>query len=309
MFLPFYAFHKLPTVEYYHKLITIVKKCDRLGYDSVWLDDHLMYQDCPTIECWTALAYIAALTKKIRLGTMVTCNAHRNPGVLAKAAATVDILSNGRVEFGIGAGVQKTEHIAYGFEFPTLSTRINQLDEAIEVIKQLWICEKASFQGKYYSLKEAVCEPKPLQKPHPPIIVGGSGEQLLKVTAKYADRFDWGFLPSIEEYTQKMEILKKNCRAIGRDFEQIEKSCWPAGQILIAQNNDELNSKIKQFKPAHMALEDFKKSTLVGTPQECIEHLRFYADLGISYFMLYFADLPSTEGLSLFAKEVIRNVS
>ena len=244
------------------------------------------------------------------MGTMVSCTAHRNPALLAKMTATLDILSKGRLELGIGAGTQETEHVAYGFGFPKPSVRIERLSEALEVIRRLWTEEKANYQGKHYTLKNAVCEPKPSQKPHPPITVGGSSELLMgKVTAPYADRFDWGFLPSIEAYKHKLAFLENQCKAIGRNFSEIEKSCWPGGQVLIGQNQRELSKKISQRKPANVSLEDFKKTTLMGTPVECIEQLQVYVDLGVTYFMLFFADLPSLDGLRLFAENVIGKMS
>ncbi len=147
-------------------------------------------------------------------------------------AATLDVLSGGRLEFGVGAGTQEAEHLAYGFGFPKPTVRIDRLAEALEVTRQLWTQKKANYNGKYYSLKDAVCEPKPLQKPYPPITVGGNGELLTKkATAPYADRFDWGFLPSLEEYKRKLEMLEQQCKSIGRNFKEIEKSCWPGGQV------------------------------------------------------------------------------
>jgi len=226
VFLPFYAFQAKTPNEQFSLLKNIVLESEHLGYDSVWLDDHLMYNNWPILETWTTLSALSSLTSRIRLGTMVSCNQHRNPALLAKTAATLDVLSNGRLEFGIGAGVQEAEHIAYGFGFPDLSVRMECLGEALEVITGLWTQEKASYQGTHYFLKDAVCEPKPLQKPHPPITVGGSGEKLtLKVTAKYADRFDWGFLASLDLYKRKLEVLENHCLTIGRDFSEIEKSC------------------------------------------------------------------------------------
>ncbi|MDR0372202.1 MAG: TIGR03560 family F420-dependent LLM class oxidoreductase [Nitrososphaerota archaeon] len=301
VFLPFYAFQTQTSNQYYRQLKNIVLECERLGYDSIWLDDHLMYGNTPILECWTTLSALAATTSKIRLGIMVTCNTHRNPALVAKAMATMDVISDGRLEFGIGAGVQEAEHEAYGFSFPPPSVRIAQLEEAIEVIRRLWVYPKASYQGKYYTLKDAVCEPKPKQKPHPPIIVGGGGEKYtLKVAAKYADRFDWGFLPSIEVYKHKLSILKRNCELIGRDFRQIELSCWPSGQILIAADQRMLKEKIAKYKPANASLEEFKQYTLIGTAKECIRGFQAYIDLGVTYFLLYFADLPSVDGLRLF---------
>ena len=165
VFLPFYAFKSPQTFE---RVRNVVLECERLGYDSIWLDDHLMYGKTPILECWTTLSALASLTAKIRLGTMVLCNSYRNPALLAKMAATLDVISNGRLELGIGAGVQKDEHEAYGIPFPKPSERIERMKEAVEIIKKLWTEENANYQGKYYTVNEAVCLPKPLQKPHPP---------------------------------------------------------------------------------------------------------------------------------------------
>ena len=195
-------------------------------------------------------------------------------------------------------------------DFSKPAVRIEQLSESLEVTRQLWTQEKANYQGKYYSIKEAVCEPKPLQKPYPPITVGGSGELLMqKATAPYADRFDWGFLPSIEEYKRKLGVLEKQCKVIGRNFGEIERSCWPGGQVIIAHNHRELSEKISQRKPANANLEDFKKCALAGTPDECIEQLQVYVGLGVTYFMLFFGDLPRLDGLKLFAEDVINKMS
>jgi F420-dependent oxidoreductase-like protein len=305
VFLPFYAFQTKNPNEQFGLLKTILLECERLGYDSFWLDDHLMYRNWSILETWTTLSALAALTSKIRLGTMVSCNAHRNPALLAKTAATLDFLSNGRLEFGIGAGAQETEHTAYGFVFPKAKVRAEKLAEALEVITRLWKVDKASYNGKYYTLKEAVCEPKPKQKPHPPITVGGSGEAFtLKVTAKYADRFDWGYMPSVEQYKRKIEVLERHCQSVGRDFNEIEKSCWPSGQILLGKDKEDLSQKISKFKPSNLSLEEFKTTALVGTPEEAFKYLKVYTDLGVTYFMLYFADLPSTNGLKMFSQTV-----
>lgn len=305
VFLPFYAFQAKTPNEQFNILKNTVLESEKYGYDTVWLDDHLMYGNWPIFEPWTTLSALSSLTSRIRLGTMVSCAAHRNPALLAKTAATLDVLSNGRLEFGIGAGIQEDEHTAYGFEFQKLSVRTGRLDEALEVITRLWTQKKASYSGKHFSLKDAVCEPKPMQKPHPPITVGGCEEkQTLKVTAKYADRFDWGFLPSMDIYKHKLEVLENHCRVIGRDFEEIERSCWPSGQILIVKDQKELADRVSTLKPSTMTAEDYTKGTLAVTPCECAARLQVYADLGVTYFMLYFADLPSTDGLRLFAEAV-----
>ncbi len=308
VFLPFYAFQdECPPAILFTRLRDTVLECERLGYHSVWLDDHLMYGEKPILECWTTLAALSSLTKHIRLGTMVTCNSFRNPALLAKIAATLDIISAGRLEFGIGAGIQKTEHNAYGFSFPNSSIRIERLSEAIQVIKALWSGEKVSYNGKHYSVKEAVCQPIPLQKPHPPITVGGSGEALLmRVTAKHADRYDWGYIESFNLYKHKLQVLEIHCKAVGRDFSEIEKSCWPGGQVVIAPDRAQVNERIVNEKPKSIALEDFKKTSLIGTPEECIQKLQPYVDLGVKQCMLFFGDLPNFGSLRLFADTVAR---
>ena len=173
VFLPFYAFRNAETASLFNLIQEVTHECERLGYYSVLLDDHLMLNKMPILECWTTLSALSAATERIRLGTMVTCNSFRNPALLAKMAATVDNISEGRLELAIGAGVQKNEHNAYGFPFPSSKARIERLGEAVEIIKMMWTEEKASYNGKHYLIHDAVCEPKPVQKPHPPITVGG----------------------------------------------------------------------------------------------------------------------------------------
>jgi alkanesulfonate monooxygenase SsuD/methylene tetrahydromethanopterin reductase-like flavin-dependent oxidoreductase (luciferase family) len=295
--------------ERFSQIRNLVLECERLDYHSVWLDDHLMYNDWPILESWTTLSALAALTSKIRLGTMANCISHRNPALLAKAAATLDVVSGGRLELGIGAGIQEQEHLAYGFGFPPLSVRAERLAEALEVIRHLWTQKRTNYQGKHYTLNEAACESKPLQKPYPPITVGGSSMLLIqKATAPYADRFDWGLL-SVEVYKHKLAFLEKQCKSIGRDFAGIEKACWPSGQVLIARNPRELYEKIDQLKPANVSLEEFRNTTLAGIPEECTEHLQVYKNLGATFFMLYFADFPAIDGLKLFSKEVASRLS
>jgi F420-dependent oxidoreductase-like protein len=303
VFLPFYSFQNKNTDPYYNQLKQIALECEQLGYDSIWLDDHLMYDNSQILECWTALSALAASTQRIRLGSMVMCNAHRNPALTAKAAATIDVISEGRLEFGIGTGANQFEHEAYGFDFLKPGDRTEQLDEALEIITRLWTQDKTSYSGKHYSIKDAVCEPKPKQKPHPPIIVGGAGEKYtLKTTAKYADRFDFGYLSSIEKYKHKLKVLENHCKDVGRAFSEIERSCWPSGQIIITKNKEALAEKITEFKPTSCSLEGFMKYTLAGTIDDCVKALRVYNDLGVTYFMLYFGDLPSTDSLDLFSQ-------
>lgn len=306
VFLPFYGFPKENGGEPFGAVRGVALECEGLGFDSVWLDDHLMYSDWPVLESWTALGALAASTSRVRLGTMVSSVAHRSPALLAKQAATLDVVSNGRLEFGIGAGVGEAEHLAYGFDYPKDRVRVERLAEALEVVKRLWTMDRASFEGRHFRLKEAICLPRPVQKPYPPVTVGGCGSLLLrKATAPYADRADFGYLPTVEQYKAKLTELEKACSEVGRGFGEIEKMCWPGGQVIIAKNQGELDEKIKQKNVLHLSVEEFRKTALVGTPEECIEQIQVYASLGATYFMLYFSDLPSLDGLRLFAEEVI----
>jgi F420-dependent oxidoreductase-like protein len=307
VFLPFYTFGlaEAKPISLFNRLQDTVLECERLGYNSVWLDDHLMFRKQPILECWTTLAALSSITSKIRLGTMVTCNSFRNPALLAKMAGTVDVISNGRLELGIGAGVQKDEHVAYGLPFPAPQGRIAAMKEAVEIIKKLWTEEKASYEGKYYQVNEALCEPKPLQKPHPPITIGGSGEKLtLKVTAQHADRCDVGYVSSLELYQHKMDVLESHCKTVGRDCYEIERSCWLGGQIFMIQDQKQLDEKVMQWKPKNTSVEDFKKHSLIATPEEFRLKIQQYENVGATHFMLFFGSLPDMSGLRLFAEEV-----
>lgn len=312
VFLPFYAFENRITdsTALFERIKKVAVACESLGYDGVWLDDHLMFKDFPILECWTTLSALSCVTSRIHVGTMVTCNSFRAPSLLAKMAATVDVISKGRLELGMGACAQEEEHVSYGFEFPNAAVRLERLGEAVEVIKRLWSLEKASFQGKYYKLQNAVCEPKPLQKPHPPLVIGGSGEKrTLRLVAQYSNRFDWGFVQSFEAYRDKLRLLEAYCREIGRNPKEIEKACWPGSQVLTSPDPEDLRELVRKVKPAGISMEEFKKTSLVGTPDECVTRLKEYLKLGVTYFMLYFGDLPSTTSMEVFAEFVIKKLS
>jgi F420-dependent oxidoreductase-like protein len=312
VFLPFYAFHTQPNKPQalFSQIQSTVNLCEHLGYDAVWLDDHLMFGETPILECWTTLAALAVSTKRIRLGTMVTTNTFRNPTLLAKMAATVDVVSGGRLELGLGAGIRKEEHTANGFPFPKASERIARLKESAQIIQSLWTQKRTTYSGKYFQVTDAACEPKPLQKPHPPLTIGGSGEKyLLKVTAQFADRFDFGYLPTIEAFKGKMEVLRGHCAAVGRDFADIEKSCWPTGQIIMRESKAALESKVNHLKPSGVNRQDFEKYTYVGTPAGFAAEINPFTDLGATYFMLFFLDLPDPTGLQLFAEKYVNKNS
>lgn len=197
-------------------------------FEHAWLFDHFapIQGDLagPCLEGWTALGALATLTERLRLGLMVTGNTYRHPAVLAKIAATVDVISNGRLDFGIGAGWNEYEHESMGIPLFRPGERIRRLEEACEIIMRLFTEPVVDFDGRYYQLKDARSEPKPVQKPHPPFVIGGGGEKLtLRVVATYADI--WNYTgTSVEEFTHKVGVLREHCEAIGRDPGEIELS-------------------------------------------------------------------------------------
>ncbi|MDH5771322.1 MAG: TIGR03560 family F420-dependent LLM class oxidoreductase [Candidatus Bathyarchaeota archaeon] len=299
---------------------------ERLGYDSLWLGDHVAKGTGEyRLECWTLLSALATLTKRIRLGPLVLSNQFRHPPVLAKMAATLDMISGGRLEFGIGTGWHEGEHLAYGLPFPKPRIRAEILSEAIEIIKRMWIEEKPSFEGRHYRIKDALCEPKPLQKPHPPITVGGGGKHLLKVVAKHADR--WDSHGSVDNYGRKLWVLKEYCSEIGRDFDSIEKSTF-SYLVSVYENEEELLHDMKRLYERELKrdvkdiyqkrtvpttfknwFKDVRERSLLGTPEQCVTRMQEYIDLGVSYFMLRFLEpLGKRNGLKIFAQEVMNKV-
>jgi len=213
--------------------------------EHAWLFDHFMpiFGDPtgPCLEGWTLLTALAAMTTRLRVGLMVTGNTYRHPAVLANIGATLDVISRGRLDFGLGAGWNELEHQAYGIPLYPVGERIRRLGEACEVIRRLWTEPVASFEGTYYHLTDAYCEPKPLQQPHPPFVIGGSGEKLtLRVAARYASI--WNFVTGpVEEFKHKNAVLDEHCRVVGRDPAEIQRSVqlmmdpgdWPASRDLV----------------------------------------------------------------------------
>jgi F420-dependent oxidoreductase-like protein len=215
--------------------------------EHVWAFDHFIPLGLdptgPQLEGWTLLGALAACTNRLRVGLMVTGNTYRHPAVLANIGATVDHISHGRLDFGIGAGWNELESNMYGIPLYTPGERIRRLGEACEVIKRLWTETVANFDGKYYQLQDARCEPKPVQKPCPPFVIGGSGEQLtLRVVAQYANI--WNFAGgSVDTFRHKIEVLEEHCAAVGRDPSEIERSI----QTMVHYDNPE--ETLKSIRP------------------------------------------------------------
>ena len=283
---------------------------EALDYDSIWVVDHYSTsQTRQRLECWTTMTWLASLTHKIRIGSLVLCPLYRHPSLLAKMASTLDNISNGRLELGFGAcpSYNKAECNAMGIPWVGPATRIKMLKETIEVCKLLWSETHANYDGEFFSLKDAFCEPKPLQKPCPPITVAGWGDRMLRLVAEYADRVNFG---GPELVSERIEVLKSHCESIGRAYDSLEKTLSIA-VVLKRTRSEYLDDMKKRFiaDGGHGNFDDWlgraEEYYVSGTPEECVEQLQSFLELGFTSFMIRFGDMPSLDDIPLFAKEVI----
>nr|MDQ6905556.1 TIGR03560 family F420-dependent LLM class oxidoreductase [Chloroflexota bacterium] len=211
----------------WEKTVERWQQFEQLGFDSVWDCDHYVQPSRPTgpyYEGWTLLAGLAARTERIRIGVLVSCNTFRHPALLAKEAATVDHISNGRLELGLGAGWYVPEHEMFGIPFPAPAELVGRFREAVEIVDHLLRNEYTTYDGQYYQLKDAAFRPSPVQQPRPPLTLGAHGRQMLKIVAEYADR--WNSHGTVDEMRARNAILDEHCAAIGRDPHEIIRSLY-----------------------------------------------------------------------------------
>ncbi len=286
------------------------REAERLGYDWASVSDHFMANPAvgardtdPWNEAWTTLAALAEATDHIRIGVLVTSVGYRPPAVLAKMAATLDVISGGRLEFGIGAGYLEAEYRMYGLPFPPASVRIAQMDEAIRVCKLLWTEERADFRGKYFTLADAVCAPKPAQRPHPPIWIGGGGEQkTLRVVAEHAD--GWNAFPApIPQLQHKLDVLRGHCDAVGRDDNAISKQL--VCSVIVRTDPVQVEAEMARFAAERqMPPERARQMAIAGTPEEVAARLAPYLGLGFDMFLVMERTPLDHETLRLFIEDV-----
>ena len=248
---------------------------DQTGWDAACVTDHFMPNTADrvgdTLECWTALAALAAETSRMRVGTIVSGNTYRHPAILAKMAANVDIISRGRLICGLGAGWQENEHEAYGIPFYTMRERLERLDEDCQVMKALWTQDRTTFKGRYYTLADAPLQPKPVQTPHPELMIGGGGEKVtLRTVARYADHWNvWGG-PKV--LAHKGRVLDEHCASVGRDPKTIRRSANMA--LLITDKKAEVDTLAETLGSRmgrHAA--DARDTCLAGSPAQIRETL------------------------------------
>jgi F420-dependent oxidoreductase-like protein len=287
----------------------LATKAENLSFDSFWVMDHFHQismvgkQDEPMLEGWTTLSVLAGITSKIKLGTLVTGAIYRHPSVLAKMAATLDVLSKGRLFMGIGAAWNQEESLAYGIPFPPNKERLLRLEEAIQIIRKMWTEEPAAnFNGKYYQIRNAYCNPKPLQKPSPPIMVGGTGErQTLKIVAKYADACN--LFGSLETVKRKLSVLREHCKSVGRDYDSILKT--KLGFVIIDKDRAMGEKRVQQISKV-MPEDQIREFVIYGTPEDVLKQIELLEEAGIQYFIADLEPDKEPEALETFADSIIK---
>jgi alkanesulfonate monooxygenase SsuD/methylene tetrahydromethanopterin reductase-like flavin-dependent oxidoreductase (luciferase family) len=278
---------------------------EELGYDTVFTFDHLLPVNGPTdgscFETLTTLAAMATLTQRIRIGVLCGGVMYRDPATLAKAAAMVDQISGGRLEFTLGPAWAEREFRTYGLDFPRPGERLRRLDEALTIIKSLWTEPRTTFAGRYYSVTDAPCEPKPLQRPYPPILIGGARAGTMRLTAKHADA--WNGIGSAAFCAERIAAIEGFCKEIGRDPAEIEYSAHP--ELAIAPTHDEAEEIATRVAAGHgRQLEGERSLWVLGTPDEVREQVRAYVEVGVTHLIFAVPHPFERAGLELFAREV-----
>ena len=305
--------------QQWRAMSALAAHADAGPWESLWVYDHFhtvpVPSDQATHEAWSLMAAFAATTSRIRLGQMCTCMSYRNPAYLAKVATTVDIVSGGRVEMGIGAGWYQHEWEAYGYGFPRAGERLARLDEGVQIMKQAWETGTATFHGEHYDVDGALFYPQPLQKPGIPIWIAGGGEKVtLRIAAQYADYTNFAGDP--ETFDAKSALLRQHCADVGTSFDAIVRSA--NYNTVIGATTDEVDARLDAIETRVLPylgpdettkfMSEYRSGTAVavGTPDQVIERLRELADLGLGYAIHYFPEAAyDRSGIELFEREVM----
>jgi F420-dependent oxidoreductase-like protein len=274
------------------RLAQIARAAEAAGFSSIWVMDHFFQIGGPErgagsslgpaedemLESYSTLSYLAALTTKVKLGTMVTGVVYRHPGLLVKTVTTLDVLSGGRAYLGIGAAWFEREARGLGVPFPPIAERFGRLEEALQIARQMWSSNNGAYQGKYYQLAETLCSPQPLSRPHPPILIGGGGEKkTLRLVARYADGCNLFARAGLDGLRDKLEVLKRHCAEAGRDYGEIEKTTLGSAHLAPGRQ----------------------------TPAEIVEHCRALAKLGVQHAIFNMPNVQDIQPLETFGREII----
>jgi alkanesulfonate monooxygenase SsuD/methylene tetrahydromethanopterin reductase-like flavin-dependent oxidoreductase (luciferase family) len=269
-------------------------------FKSLWMTDHLFWGEQYAYECWTVLSFLAARFPKFDVGPMVIGQNYRNPALLAKMAATLQIFSQGRLILGIGTGWKEDEYRAYDYEFPSIPVRVEQLEDTYEIIKRLWTQPgKVSYRGKHYQITDAILEPKP--DPLPPLMFGGGGNKTMMVAAKHCD---WWNLSDagITRFNDRVSVLNQHCESVGRDPASIRKTWF--GRVVTGAKQAEIDA-LANSVPGRKYTTD---NAFVGTPSQIVEQMQAFVDIGVTYFMIDILGLPDETIREMVLKEILPGV-
>jgi F420-dependent oxidoreductase-like protein len=307
----------------------VARTAEGAGFHSVWVSDHFFLDwskyggpDTPqgTLECWTMLAALAAETERVRLGSLVASNDFRNPGLVAKMVATLDVLSGGRAEFALGAGWYEREYRAVGFPFDGAGLRIERMGEAAEIVRRLLSGEELTFDGKHYEMADAICRPLPVQDPPPAVFIGGKGDRLIRTVARHADGWNFSWIGSIDTYEQRLTAARAACEEAGRDPDTLRLSV--GAYVLAGEDEADVRKRFDRYlerTPAGVlqgpsgdsavSWEEFANGRVAGTVTEVTERLGRLAELGVEEVILTLGVLPfqlvDVEDVELVGSEII----
>lgn len=293
----------------YEEIRDLWSKADGWGYDSLWVFDHFypIFVPDPTGPCmegWTLLSALSQHTKRARIGALVNGNTYRNPCLLAKMASTLDVISNGRLNLGIGAGWYELEHQSFGIDFKTIPGRLGALDESIKIIKGMFTQEKTSLDGRHYKVKDAVCNPKPITKPHPPIMVGGKGEKtLLKLVARHADMWN-STGSSAEQIAHLISVIERHGDTEGRNTDEIEKTLMIGLCYRATKDREQAMMQIIGAM-SNQPPEKARGQIMIGGKQECLDTVERYRKAGVTHFIFMQMAPFQVDEIQRFAEEVI----
>jgi len=298
--------HGIKPEQQWDTIIEASARIEKLNYASVWVYDHFHTvpsptQD-PTFECWSLMAALSQVTTNVRIGQMCTCNSYRNPAYLTKVASTIDSMSGGRLEFAIGAGWYDQEYKAYGYDYPSAGVRLKMLEEALQIYIAMTTQDKASFEGDYYKIKDAINQPKPLQKPYPPLWVCGGGEKVtLRLLAQYGDYGNWDV--DVEGFVHKSKILKTHCEEQNRNYSDIKKTLHT--NVIIGNNEKDLDAKINKIVDVTgIPKEMYIDRPLVGVKEKVFDTIDEFSSVECEYLIAYIPDIVWGDTLEILSEKL-----
>jgi len=292
----------------WEELCQLWEKSDAWGYDSLWVFDHFypIFVPDPTGPCmegWTLLSALSQRTKRARIGALVNGNTYRNPCLTAKMAATLDVISGGRLNLGIGAGWYELEHQSFGIDFKTIPGRLQALNESVEIIKGMFTQDKTTLKGRHYQVSDAVCNPKPLTTPHPPIMIGGQGERtLLKIVARHADM--WNSTGDADRMRHLINVINRHGDTVGRNTDEIEKTMMIALCYRAPKEREQMVMQLigmmNQKSP-----DEVRQQIMIGDKQECMDTIERYSRAGVTHFIFMQMAPYHLDDIQRFAEDVI----